>query len=370
MDSEGAISGHPSAISSDAVDPLANAHCPQCGYSLRGLPENRCPECGRVFDPAEFTGTFVPRWPELMAWYLAACIIAQLLNVAPSLLQWNPYPLLPHGTAAQPLKDMVNLAALAQLAAIGLLGPICLIGLSRRRDWARKGYILVFGVAALGSLSYLEPIRAYIRWALESREGIDAILSCLAFAARGLAPALVTLFLLTGLRRRSLMRTGSDPAALPRCDSSQLKRDWLLLMVLILCGLGVAWACAGWSSLRAIQWTMRLAGVTGPISRGTDLLAITAKLQIAGGLAIMAASAAIWLRPSTVRSLTAAVAATVIGIRVFEFCACPKISPPVLVPTACLVVRLLATLIPFLALALFAFLAISREDIQRLRAQE
>lgn len=26
-------------------------HCTGCGYDLRGLPERRCPECGRSFDP-------------------------------------------------------------------------------------------------------------------------------------------------------------------------------------------------------------------------------------------------------------------------------------------------------------------------------
>jgi len=25
--------------------------CPECGYNLTGLPENRCPECGGEFDP-------------------------------------------------------------------------------------------------------------------------------------------------------------------------------------------------------------------------------------------------------------------------------------------------------------------------------
>ena len=28
-------------------------YCKGCGYCLRGLPEPRCPECGRAFDPAE-----------------------------------------------------------------------------------------------------------------------------------------------------------------------------------------------------------------------------------------------------------------------------------------------------------------------------
>lgn len=27
--------------------------CKRCGYDLQGLPENRCPECGAAFDPAE-----------------------------------------------------------------------------------------------------------------------------------------------------------------------------------------------------------------------------------------------------------------------------------------------------------------------------
>jgi rubredoxin len=29
--------------------------CPRCGYYLHGLAENRCPECGRTFDPNELT---------------------------------------------------------------------------------------------------------------------------------------------------------------------------------------------------------------------------------------------------------------------------------------------------------------------------
>ena len=31
----------------------ADAVCRKCGYALTGLPENRCPECGTQFDPAE-----------------------------------------------------------------------------------------------------------------------------------------------------------------------------------------------------------------------------------------------------------------------------------------------------------------------------
>src|SRR4051812_2639167 len=31
----------------------ANALCLACNYPLRDLPSNRCPECGRDFDPAD-----------------------------------------------------------------------------------------------------------------------------------------------------------------------------------------------------------------------------------------------------------------------------------------------------------------------------
>jgi|SRR4051794_38027094 hypothetical protein len=33
--------------------------CPWCGYRLQGLPDNRCPECGRRFDPLYLIAT---RW--------------------------------------------------------------------------------------------------------------------------------------------------------------------------------------------------------------------------------------------------------------------------------------------------------------------
>ena len=53
--------------------------CLECGYILEGLPENRCPECGRPFDPSdERTYSF----PIRGGLYLAASLTASCLIVA------------------------------------------------------------------------------------------------------------------------------------------------------------------------------------------------------------------------------------------------------------------------------------------------
>lgn len=40
-------------MSASTENPLrfAKLTCPRCGYSLAGLPEPRCPECGAIYDP-------------------------------------------------------------------------------------------------------------------------------------------------------------------------------------------------------------------------------------------------------------------------------------------------------------------------------
>jgi hypothetical protein len=43
----------PSPRASAADDPDQRRFCLRCGYSLYALPELRCPECGRAFDPAD-----------------------------------------------------------------------------------------------------------------------------------------------------------------------------------------------------------------------------------------------------------------------------------------------------------------------------
>ena len=42
----------PARLKDSLADPkqVDGLRCPRCGYSLRGLDENLCPECGRRFD--------------------------------------------------------------------------------------------------------------------------------------------------------------------------------------------------------------------------------------------------------------------------------------------------------------------------------
>jgi len=369
MNSKGAVSGQHSAVSSDAADPLADARCPQCGYSLRGLPENRCPECGRTFDPAEFTGTFLPRWPQLMAWYLAACIIAQLLEFAPALLRWNGYLLLTLRLGDEPFKNITNITHLVEAAVLCLLGPICIIGLYRRREWARKGCIAIFSLSVLAWLSYLEPIWQYRLWSSGSTGATLPFRTVLARTPEGAPAMLVTFFLLTGLRRQSLRRTGQELAPLLSFKRFRPRPDWPLLTVLILIGLGVSWTCAGWGSLGGMAQYLRAVGVSGRISQHSDLLYVTAKFQIAVGLSTMATAFVMLFCPSWMRLGTGVVLTASLGMRVLELIICWWGYSPSSINASCSVLGMTATVLPHLTLAAFAFLAIGREDIQRLEAR-
>lgn len=63
-----------------------DAHCLGCSYSLRGLPEHVCPECGRAFDPKDPStyrrGTWVPYWRRWAgppkAWHILLAVVVTL----------------------------------------------------------------------------------------------------------------------------------------------------------------------------------------------------------------------------------------------------------------------------------------------------
>lgn len=125
-------------------DVLADAHCPCCGYALRGLTGRRCPECGTEFDPASPVNTFVVGWPRLLAWVLAL----QAMVIVP----WGPiviadtwsYGVWPYISApfVWPLG-----AWLARSLLMSVVGVPAVVGLFRQRDWGRRLLVLYAFVA-------------------------------------------------------------------------------------------------------------------------------------------------------------------------------------------------------------------------------
>ncbi len=88
-------------------DPLAQARrCLGCGYILDGLPENRCPECGQPFDPADPSSFLSQRFsgrPYLLG--IILCVAGVVLPPATAFLlrhravpNWVVEILLPLGT--------------------------------------------------------------------------------------------------------------------------------------------------------------------------------------------------------------------------------------------------------------------------------
>lgn len=54
--------------------------CLTCGYDLRGLPEKRCPECGRPFDAMSRILDRAP--PKPPSWYLRAGLICAAMTLS------------------------------------------------------------------------------------------------------------------------------------------------------------------------------------------------------------------------------------------------------------------------------------------------
>src|SRR5687767_12953353 len=42
----------------DSIDPI-QLFCLQCGYNLHGIPDGRCPECGREFQSEQLRGELI-----------------------------------------------------------------------------------------------------------------------------------------------------------------------------------------------------------------------------------------------------------------------------------------------------------------------
>jgi hypothetical protein len=106
-------------------------HCLGCGYILDGLPELRCPECGREFDPAD-PGTYHAPGPQAgRALLIAAAVGASATVLASTLGLWE----LRVGDEAVGYGDW----APGLIEVAGVL--CCLIVTGRALDQLRRGHL-------------------------------------------------------------------------------------------------------------------------------------------------------------------------------------------------------------------------------------
>jgi len=133
------------------ADLLRLAFCPQCDYSLRGLPEEGiCPECSRKYDQ-----TFIilrGKLPGTNSPALIVCIIVGMVLVPIILSILHP------GAIRDP--------ALLLIVAFGVLPLVVMLTLWS--SGARPGEILVWlsptGVGQQGSVDPGSPLNAIYRW--------------------------------------------------------------------------------------------------------------------------------------------------------------------------------------------------------------
>lgn len=115
--------------------------CKACGYDLRSLPEHRCPECGRRFDP-DNPRTFLTK-PVSGRGPLVRAIIGVILVSAPLMLAY--------------LADL-GVLNLPEMDLLVLLGPAMMV----------TGFVIEYLVlrtstaAIFGRLRWIEHRRAFV----------------------------------------------------------------------------------------------------------------------------------------------------------------------------------------------------------------
>jgi hypothetical protein len=242
MSSEETVSSQLSAVSSSADDPLADAQCPQCGYSLRGLTEDRCPECGKPFGRQALANSFVPQWPRLMVWYLGAYVAASVLTITRLMAQQLQFGGGQVNAVIHGLLSQYNGPATIAASFGIVLAGLAIAGLRRRRDWGRKACIALEIVRASAWLLPLlwTLVVAHItsvRWV--SMGWIPGLMMPRSFDL--VFPSVVILVLLrTGLRPRTLARGRHHGPMTLSLSLYHPRQDWPLLMIVLIVAAGIS----------------------------------------------------------------------------------------------------------------------------------
>jgi len=355
------VSDQSSVVSGGTADPLAEAICPHCGYSLRGLPEHRCPECGNAFDPAEVLATFRPKWPVLMKWYLLAYVVSSAVS-SPFIIS----SLLSFRRSTQPSSPFFfthTLPTLARDLVFVLLGAVAALGLHRHREWGRRIGLAVFACACL---SWVLPVPLAVAFFSPSPfAGSDLLLFGLNQWTTAVPACLMIIFLATGLRRHSLARRSDEETPRLLHEPFRPRNDWPLLVVIIFVGMAMleTWGAIGCWSISRYARQQGLAG------SGRLCLAATL-LRAAAAVWLWASAILQWRRPHAARRLLvvnlAALALALVSQEAVDYLVFP--SPgPLTREVVWALLRLQASLLPPLSLLIFVFRDLTDNDLRLVR---
>jgi hypothetical protein len=147
------------AYNAAMVEP-EHKRCLGCGYILDGLPEPRCPECGRGFDPDD-AETFVESTTDARNCFLLAIAGLAVLALGLAILLLARQ-IRSGGTVLPALEWMADLSLLLDLlglscAATALMRAVCALRLPRYSIVHRGEAIAAIAIGALpfAALAYI-----------------------------------------------------------------------------------------------------------------------------------------------------------------------------------------------------------------------
>lgn len=218
------------------------ARCPSCEYQLTGLTVNRCPECGRAFDPAELAATRIP-WEQrrslglirayLRTVYMVTFRPGQLVGERGASLRYVSARRFAHVTTA-----LASLPLLGAFAAFVLDDPIGWIAAAQVSDWIVIGSIPICGVLAVAACIGLPSYFFHPRSIPMLAQNRAIALSYYAAAPLALLPLLTAPLITLGLLRSFITFRFEDLPLLVQAGSLVISMlapvavsSWWLLLV-------------------------------------------------------------------------------------------------------------------------------------------
>jgi len=144
---------------SDHTDPTPHKRCLDCGYILDGLPENRCPECRRSFDPQDPTTYIYTHQYRTGRLYLVVAIVgATVFAVGALTIELKRRGYVSSGSSVA----VLSVFAAFGLMVCGIVGPLSIRALrgsseqiaDRRTFWAAlliSGVVLIYWLLMLAA---------------------------------------------------------------------------------------------------------------------------------------------------------------------------------------------------------------------------